>query len=353
MMTVFSIGLAYLAVGYVQRSIKQKYFAAFFFGLSLVVFMKVVPALAVIALVLLYEEIRAKQYKTVINMAIASLIPVVLFALYGLIVGALPEMFRQLIVEAQASYSVWEYPVSFGFYNQPNNGFIYGTMGTPITCIYVWILPILGGAGLYHVAQDIIMKKGKSSITPLKTITILLCVTQLIVLFKVPSVYLQQYLPLNWLFALFGGVAFDELLTAYNKHIPSYLIAICILFICFYVLATASITNNVGRSGIQNPGYINSIEARWNQIPANEPIFPGFLFRPQVYPVPFGYYIGNVPASITSRLPSIPNMLERLQLKHLILDEYTLVRLPADAQVYIRSHYTRVPGDNELMTRNP
>lgn len=353
MMTVFTIGLAVLASAYTKHSRKLKYIAAFIFGVSLIVFVKVVPSLLVVAIVLIYKEIRDKQYKTLITMALVSLIPVLLFVSYGAVVGALPEMYKQLIVEAQASYSVWEYPVYFGFYNEPNNAFIYGTMGNPITWIYVWVLPILGGAGLYHVAQNVITKKEKSSIAPMKIMTVLLCVAQLIVIFKVPSVYMQHYLPLNWLYAMFGAVVISDLLDALSAYPVVWYSAVVLFLWIFVSLTRASIGFNEYRSTIGNLDQIREYEARWSQIPENEPIFPGFLFRPSVYPVPFGYFIGNVPASITNRLPSIPDTLERLQLKHLILDDYTFVRLPEIAQTYITNHYTRVPGDNALMTRNP
>ncbi len=352
MMTVFSLALAALAIGYNKRLPIYKYIAALLFGLSLVIFMKVIPALAVAAGVVIYEEIRAKRYKVLLSMVLISLIPLMLFAAYGLAVGALPEMYKQLIIEARADYSVWEYPVPFGFYNHPDNAFIYGVMGTPVTWVYVWILPLLGSAGLYHVAYSIITKKEKSSGIPLKILMVLLCITQLIVVFKVPSVFLQHYLPLNWIFALFGAVAIDDLIETTSVFPIAWYGIIILCMWAFTTLTLTSITYNTSRAAITNQNIINECETRWRQIPVSEPVFPGFLFRPSVYPVPYGYYIGNIPASVFTRLPSIADTLEKHQLKHLILDDYTLVRLPQDAQAYITSHYTRVAGDNALMGRN-
>ena len=353
MMTVASIALAALAVGYVKQSNKWKYVSAFLFGLSLVIFMKVVPMLVAVAIPILFIEIREKKFRTLIGMTIAFLLPIVLFALYGLIVGALPEMIQQIIVETRAAYQVFEYPVPFGAYNKSDNAWIFGSMGTPVSLVYEWILPMLGAAGCFHVIHNLLTHKEKPIFGTLKAICCILLIVQEIVIFNVPSVFLQHYLMLNWLYALFGAVAFDAILTACNKNFAGFFITSCILFISFTVLTTKSISFNIGRGTIKNPAIIAESETRWSQIPENEPIFPGYLFRPSVYPVPYGYYIGNIPASVFARLPSIPDTLEKHQLKHLILDDYTMVRLPQNAQVYITSHYTRVPGDNELMTRNP
>jgi hypothetical protein len=346
MMTVFSLALAALAT-------KRKHLAALLFGLSLVVFIKILPALAVIALVISYREIRAKRYKTLISMALISLIPLVLFILYGLVIGALPQMYRQIIVEATASYSVFRYPVPYGSFNKPDNVWIYGVMGMPVTWVFVWMLPILGGAGWFHTLNNLMTKKEKPVTVPLKLGMVLLLIVQLIVIFNVSSVFLQHYLLVNWLFALFGAVAVDTLLAGLSPYPVLRYLSVGLVFFIFVALSRASIIYNIDRSTITNTDQNAAIERRWRQIPENEPIFPGYLFRPSVYPVPYGFYIGNVSTLAFTHLPSIADTLDKRQLKHLIIDDYTLGLLPADAQEYITGRYTRVTGDNELMTRNP
>ena len=352
MMTVFSIGLAFLAVGYVNKSIKYKNTAAFFLGLSLVVFMKVIPALLVIGAVVAVEEIRHKQYKTLAGMAFWALVPIFLFMLYGVIIGGASEMWQQLIVESQASYSNFRYPVAFGNYNRPDNIWVYGAMGEPLTWIYAWMFPLLGAAGWYQVIHSVASKNEKSTTATVKIMMWLLLIVELIVMFRVPSVFLQHYLQLNWLFALFGAIAIDDLITAVSPFPIAWYSLVIILCLVFIPLTNTAIELDTSRGTIGMPETEATYEKYWAQIPENEPTFPSFLFRPQIYPVPFGDYVPNLPDSILNRLPSIPATLEKTKLKHLIIDDYTLNQLPRDAQTYIMSHYTLVSGDNQLRTRN-
>jgi hypothetical protein len=89
--------------------------------------------------------------------------------------------------------------------------------------------------------------------------------------------------------------------------------------------------------------------ARWKQIPEGTYTFPNYLFRPSMYPITYGYFIGNVPPVILNRLPSITGSLEKYDVKILLVDDYLLSKLPVDVAMYINEHYSRVKGDAEMM----
>lgn len=352
MMTLFTIALAYFSYGLTKKSSRLFSIAAFFFGLSFLTLIKVIPGIAVVLLIFLGYCIVQKKLALIPPMALAFIAPIIAFLLYGLFTGALQEIWMQLIVEASIAYSIIRFPVHVGFFHQPNNIFIYGTMGAPISLSYAWILPILGGAGAYHVLSKSLSKQQNLELRSQYLMLFFLFVAQWIVLLKVPSAYLQHYLPLNWLSTLFGAVIIDDFLSTIKHNKVLYTICSIILVGCFYWVARPSMTYNYARSTIKGLDTIARYESLWKKIPANEPIFPGLLFRPMVYPVPFGYYIGNVPEYTFNRLPDIPTMIEEKKLQHLAFDDYTLSLMPQRVQSYVAGHYTRVPGDPDLMMRN-
>ncbi len=351
MMTMYTLALMFLSFGMKSKRVRELAASAFLFGLSILTFMKIAPAVGVVILIYFIYCYFKKTMHSLLPMGLAFLAPFILFALYGVSIGALHEMIQQLIVESGAAYNVFRYPIPFGNFNAPNNILLYGTMGMPLSWIYVWILPLVGFAGFYHVIREII---SKHSLNGTETIRVMLCVTliaQLIVVFNVPSVFLQHYLLINWMFALFAGVVLNDFLTMLETRKVFQITAMLILFFIYIALAKEGVTNNITRSTISSGDMITRYETVWAQIPPTESVFPNYLFRPPSYPVPFGYFIGNVPPVIMNRLPSITQMLEEKKLQHLVLDDYTRALLPDDVELYISDHYARVGDDKELMVR--
>lgn len=351
MMTFFTVALAFFSYGLTKQSSRILSVAAFFFGLAFLTLIKVIPGIAVVLLIFLGYCITQKKLTLIPQMALAFMAPIFAFLFYGLFTGALYEIWMQLVVEAGIAYSIIRFPVHVGFFHQPNNIFIYGTMGAPITLSYAWVLPILGGAGAYLVLTKSVSKQQNPQLRSLHLILFFLFVAQWIVLLKVPSAYLQHYLPLNWLSALFGAVVIDDLLSKIQYNKVLYTVCSMLLVVCFYAIARPSMTYNYARSTIKGVETIARYESLWKKLPENEPIFPGLLFRPMAYPVPFGYYIGNVPEYTLNRLPDIPTMIEEKKLQHLAFDDYTLSLMPQRVQSYVTANYTRVPGDPDLMVR--
>lgn len=351
MLMLYSVGLAIAAVGVKKPQGHMIEYAAFFLGLSALSFPKIIPSVGIIVLFLLWIRYSQKGFRGIVHTMSAAALPTLLFLLYGLFTGGLYELWMQLIVDAKAAYSVFRAPLPFGAVFYPNNMWIYGTMGKPVTWIYIWVLPLLGAGGLCSQLTTLLQKKTIDYSDILKLLLGLTLILNFISLFALPVVFIQHYLLINWLYALFAGALIDDMLRAIESRKAAYVVVITILFLVYAHMVNMSRTYNYARSTIRGQETILAYEKRFAQIADTESVFPNFLFRPPVYPVPFGYYIGNVPESIMSRLPDIPTMLNEKKIQKLLFDEYTFSLMPARVRDYVTEHYTRVPGDPELMMR--
>jgi hypothetical protein len=96
---------------------------------------------------------------------------------------------------------------------------------------------------------------------------------------------------------------------------------------------------------------LEKIKLRWTQIPKNAAVFPGFLFRPNVWPLFYGNFIGDFPKYLINRFPPIAETLEEKGVPYLLLSDFDMDYLPPDVVGYIRNHYEKVNGDLELWVR--
>jgi len=351
MLMLYSIGLAFLAVGVVKQKSRMIYAGMCALGLAALSFPKIVPSVAIISAFVLFVQYKKSGVKGVGISIGSAATPIILFALYGVLTGGFSEMVTQLILEAKTAYSVFRAPLPFGAVFYPNNIWIYGTMGKPATWIYIWVLPLLGAGGLFSFLQACAHKKTLQRQDIFGLMLALTLIVNFISLFTLPVVFIQHYLLINWLYALFAAVMIDELLQSLESKTWIHT-SLSILLICVYAyMVNVSYTYNIARSTIHGQETIDAIQKRLAQIEPTESVFPNYLFRPPVYPVPFGYYIGNVPEPILNRLPDIPNMLETKKIQKLLFDEYTFSLMPERIRTYITDHYYRVAGDPELMIR--
>ncbi len=341
MLTLLMLGLLFL-------SRRSYLLAGFFLGFSATVLTKALPPIAIVTLVsTIYLLCRRRIHRAVRLFVGLSIVPLLL-SLYLVSQGSFGEMVQQMFGDLSGNYSHFAYPIPIYSLLKPDNIFIFGTMGKPLTWIYALLIAPLGVAGAYHASYRLLTAQTRSSGDFVKLALILAIPLQWAPLFIVPVVFAQHYMAIHWLFALFTAYALDDLLTVSRSYRLIHAGIVVLLFGSYAALGLTSIRLNKERSTITGKDGIKAIEARWKQIPPDEAVFPGFLFRPQAYPVAYGSFIVNFPESILRRLPDIPTLLSAKK-PRLLLDDYTLFRLPNDAQVFINAHYERVPGDTELM----
>lgn len=334
MMTTYTIGLLFWAHAMTAPKASRIFWAGFFLALPLLILPKVLPSVGILIIASLIHLFIKKKPGFIVPGMLGFLTPVAIFSSYFLMQGSFAEMFRQSILEAKAAYSYFSISIPLGNFYIPDNFYIYGAMGKPLSWFYAWMLPYAAVIGAYIVIS------GKKNL--LKITLALTLLAQWTVLFFLQVVFMQHYLPISWLYAVFAAVLVDSILTLFR---PAF---IPLIFVCLLLIFTSVKTNNA-RSYVNSKELITAVTKRWKEIPEGSYTFPNYLFRPSMYPITYGYFIGNVPPVILNRLPSITKKLEEHKVQYLLIDDYLMNKLSPEVQTYIRMHYARVPGDPELM----
>lgn len=319
-----------------------------FAGLTL---LKIVPSIIVFVVLLTMFAYIKKLWSQCMLLVLGIFMATAAFFSYFLLAGDIGEVIKQLILEVHTAYSVFRIPVPLGNFYLPNNIYIFGFPGQPLTWVYVWVLPLLAAAGAYQSIITVLTRHGESKKDLIVFVLIASGVTQWALLFFSPVVFIQHYLPVSWLFSLFAAVAMTRLLEATKSfpHLRSFTVSLVTIGIVS--VGISSIRANFRRSEMDSTRIIAKYQMYWSKIPESALVFPHFLFRPPVYPVPYGYFIGNVPAEIFARLPDIPSVLEKKKVPFLFLSDYAFGLLPKTARDYMSTHYERVAGDEELWRR--
>jgi len=92
------------------------------------------------------------------------------------------------------------------------------------------------------------------------------------------------------------------------------------------------------RSGAEQKMAITAI---WNYVPETSAVYPGVLFRPLAYPVPYGFTFYDLPQSIFSRYEPVQNYLKKNDVQYLNIDGKPWA-LPDETVVqYINAHYAQ------------
>lgn len=330
MMTTFLYGLFLLFYSLRNKSFRNLFFAGLFFGLSLLISIKILPSVFIICIVLLVYLLRTNKYKSIYNFFSGLLLPIIIFCLYFVINHSFGPMIQSLLIDGKRTNDAILFPVPLGFFYQPNNAYIFGQGGYPLGWYLSILLPIFAFFGLIIAFQT----KKLFSVILIGSFLI-----QLLSLFFIHSIFIQYYIPLLWLQAFFASVAIDRLI----NH--KFNILLIILFLIFAYFGWQA---NMSRSQFSNTQALDKIKARWLQIPENVPTFPNFLFRPSVYPLTYGYFIGDIPADIIARFPPINKILVQKKVNFLLLNSFSMSYLSDSTQTNIDKNYQKVPGDDEL-----
>lgn len=353
MLLVYTIGLVLLCIGIKHRSKKFLLFAGCAFGASLVVFIKILPFLVVLYAALGYLYLRHRRFSEFGTFLFGSSLPVVAFLFYTLIQGSTVPMIQQVLIDPVSAFSAFKYPVRYGNFHWPDNIYIFGVMGTPPIWIYIWVLPWLAFAGAYHATIETIGKKTHTAVDVFTGVFAVSLVLYQSMLFFMPGVFIQYYLPLTWLYAYFAAFALDRLLKAVDKKISIKAFVVCILCVFYVWFLRDSYKNNTIRAGMTSESVYANLEKRFAQIPKDKAVFPNMLFRPLSHPVVFGYFMGlqDLDSRIARRYPSVEEVLDQKSVDYLILSVGDVDSLAPPDRDFITAHYLHVSGDESLMIR--
>jgi hypothetical protein len=352
MMTLYSVGFLLFSLG-MYGSKKLLFVAGVLLSTSLLVLPKILPAVGVILLGSIAYCLLRKKHIAFTTTFLGLISPFILFVFYGIVSGSLAEIGMQAIVEAKAAYSYFSIGIPLGNFYIPGNFFVYGSSGKPLTWFYAWLLPHAAAAGIFITVMEYVRKRSVDAIGILKLMLVATLLLQWGVLFFLQVVFMQHYLPISWLYVLFTAVAIEHVLVTVSTYRHGLTTSHIVLTVLGLALIITSIKTNIGRSKVDSKELIATMKKRWEQIPEGTYTFPNYLFRPSMFPITYGYFIGNVPPVILNRLPSIIKRIEQHNVQYLLVDDYLMGKLPEDVRIYIQNRYTRVPGDGELMTPKP
>jgi hypothetical protein len=251
--------------------------------------------------------------------------------------------------------------VPYGFFHLPNNGFIYGLMGKPLTWIYVWILPWLASAGAYLTISNFVNnKRAKSgSFDKKKQLIQMILVGSLVVqylfLLNLTISFMQYYIPFQWLLAIFAAVVLDDFI--FNKFSSglSHQLIKGGLFVLFLALVYVSIKANNARSAFRFENQISQFTPIWSKVPKNAAVFPNILFRPIAYPLSVGddqlNYYGTF-SSVRNTFPKYIDSFEKNKAPYLLIDEPDkFYMIEPGLEKYVENHYKKIDNQINLYQR--
>lgn len=352
MLFLYTAGLLALTIGLRSKKKALVFVSGMLLSAALITSIKIAPSIGVLAVFLFVSAVREKQRAKYYILALGFLLPVVVFLFYFFLHGTLGAMLTHLIVYSKANSDAVLNPALLGIFYWPDNGYIYGLMGRPPSWFFAWILPIFAFPSAYKALTDYVSGEKKRIEEMVLAFLGTSLFAHFVSLLFIRSVFVQYYLPLTWLYVLFFVLTIRDFLQVYSKHTWGRRIVVGIFGIAFFALYTTSIRANFERAKYFNAkGIITTMTKRWSQIPANSSVFGDVIFRPSVYPVSYGFFIGDLPTAALATFPSLASTIERYGLPKLILKDYALQFLKPEDQAYIKEHYTRVPEDDELWVR--
>jgi len=350
MMTFYTLGLLVATLGVKRKDKRLVFVAGLFLGTAVVTMIKIIPSLCIFGVLILIFH-RAKGIRDAVIPLFVGFGTIVGFFLFPFFAnGSLVVMIRQVIFDGKLLNDSLLYPVTPGSYYWPTNVYLYGFSDRSIVWVYAWALLVGGFAG----ALQIFLRSSTEALsvkTIMKFHLVITLVAHWLLLFFLRSVFLQYYLPVSWLLAVGVAVVVDDLVsTTYQYNIFRFTV-LASLVTAFLLVGKASIDLNLMRASIDGYEEETRLEAMLAKIPENEPVFPGFLFRPPVYPLPYGYYYGDMPSNVTTRFPPVGEVLDKKNVRFLVATETYLSYLPKDAQQYIKGRFVRDTVLQELWIR--
>lgn len=188
--------------------------AGLLFGLASIVSIKTIPGITAVGIGLLF--IRKIEIRHLAGLFFCGiLIPVVVFLLSVLWTGDLRTFLQQALQDGVAISNNLLYPSPHGNLYLPNNIYIYGVSGKPLTWIFVWLLPMLACAGIFITLEQF-SKNFRRSCTPL--LMVLYYVVQWGMLFATNSAFVQYYIPVLWGWHSLAQLPLWKYLRGSNRH---------------------------------------------------------------------------------------------------------------------------------------
>ncbi len=348
MMTLYIAGLFFLTSWYFNKKYSLLIWAGLLLGSSVLVLFKNIPATVIVGVFTLLELKKTSNRRGMVQFLLAMTVPAAGFAVWTLYRGIFPSMIQQVLFDAKQLNDSLRYPENILNYYWPPNFVLYGFPGRPLTWMYELCLPQVAFAGMFTVFLN-----GKSFGPKRRLIGwfTAACFLQWLSLLFVRSVFLQYFLPVSWFLAVFAAYALMRVYeTSGVNRIYKQLIAAAAVFLLVGGLVVSWQANNTRAksSYAAQKAYLTSL---WRSIPETSTVFPGAVFRLNIYPLGFETNFVDLSPRLLQRYGSPSVYLSRFSIPFILLDPYNFSFLDAQTQEYIKAHYEQNPSDQLLWTR--
>ena len=159
-------------------------------SLAFLINAKIFPSVTLLLFVYGYWCWTRKNWREFRYLLYGYVLSFVIFASYFLVTNSFVEMVKQMIIEPHMFLKTTVYPTRVGFFYLPDNIYIYGVAGEPLTWMYVWILPLLAFGGLYHMFATTLQNKAQDSLTVIRIFLGLSLPVQWLLLFSLNTAFI-------------------------------------------------------------------------------------------------------------------------------------------------------------------
>lgn len=339
MMTVYIVGLVLLTHGLIKSKKSFLYASGALLGIAHLVSIKLIPSLGALFLVLFVFGFR-RRFSGFIEVLIGFIVPIMLFTAFYALKGLLIPMTTNLLWDAKAINETLKYPNVLGNFYWPSPRTYFGLSFKPALFQYLWSLPLLAFAGVYgsilHLDFSFSKPSGKNILQIILATSLVL---QWLSLFFVRSVFIQYYMPVTWLFAVFSAVALAKFLHTIEINKAIYSVALLCMGCVYVYYLLPSLQANEEKLKITGVDQKRTIQNLWKYVPENSAVYPGILFRPLAYPVPYGFTFYDLPQNLFTRYEPIQYFLEKHNVQYLNIDDKPWAQPDEATKQYILSNY--------------
>lgn len=349
MMVFYILFLLVFSYAFESKSAVKFFLSGILLAFTFLINIKIIPSLLAFVLVFIYFALQKRMFSQLLMFVDGFCLTVMAFFLYFLIKGYLPEMFLHVFLDPVRLNGGIPNPTWLGYFYF-SNPTIYGIEGRPINWMYAWALPVFAFAAGYKSLFYSFVGNGRDRSLPvMKIILFVSLVFQWLSMLFINSVFIQYYIPLNWLYAVFMAVFLHDLLFRINLAKLLRFGPFVLGLFLFVLLYQTSLTANFSRSKWRWDPYLDEFSKVWKMIPEDAPAFPNVVFRKPIYPILWG---STFAPYMRERYPPAYLAIEKYKLPILTFlnDEY-FGFLDKATQDYIVKHYKRDQADSLIWHR--
>ncbi|MBI3385528.1 hypothetical protein HY031_00415 [Candidatus Gottesmanbacteria bacterium] len=307
--------------------------------LSVFYSLKLLPFAAGLFIAMLFTEKKLiSKYGHVVFLSVVLTLAVIVAPFF--LSGTINQMLRSVFVDAKVINDTLLYPLHILNFYWPNNWFLYGLSVKAPVWYWELSIPILSVGAIILLFLGTPEESERNSLFAVGIAAIL----QAGSLLFIRSVFIQYYLPSNWLLIILAA----WLMKKVWQKISSMYVNFAALFFLLLMLILADLTNNAvhnytDRAQTTYRIQLADFSKNWKYIPLDAPVFPGYFFRPNSSYIGYGWNIGDLPKSFQAILNGELTQNASAAFKYIYLsDEQKKYLSAASLQVIENSYYQSV-----------